>query len=96
MATRVRKDVTKLSQAEEDLLIKAWIGIQALPPDDENSFFKIAGYHGMPFRGAGWGNSQWWGGYCHHGNVSTSVQILAGTSSHYATDSVPNMAQSIC
>ncbi|KAJ8131576.1 hypothetical protein O1611_g2051 [Lasiodiplodia mahajangana] len=23
----------------------------------------------MPFRGAGWGNPSWWGGYCNHGNV---------------------------
>src|ERR1700712_1665421 len=50
-------------------LIRAWKGVQSLPPDDLNSFFTIAGYHGEPFRGAGWGNSQWWGGYCNHGNV---------------------------
>ncbi|KAH6628450.1 common central domain of tyrosinase-domain-containing protein, partial [Chaetomium tenue] len=37
--------------------------------DDWNSFFRIAGFHGMPFRGAGWGNPSWWGGYCNHGNV---------------------------
>jgi tyrosinase len=34
-----------------------------------DSYFKIAGYHGMPFRGAGWENPAWWGGYCNHGNV---------------------------
>ncbi len=50
-------------------LIRAWKGIQELPPTDPNSFFMIAGYHGEPFRGAGWGNSSWWGGYCNHGNV---------------------------
>jgi tyrosinase len=50
-------------------LVKAFKGICDLRPDNENSFFKIAGYHGMPFRGAGWGNAQWWGGYCNHGNV---------------------------
>ncbi|EFX00015.1 tyrosinase [Grosmannia clavigera kw1407] len=43
--------------------------IQQLDPKDPNSFFQIAGYHGMPFRGAGWGNPSWWGGYCNHGNV---------------------------
>jgi tyrosinase len=50
-------------------LIRAWRGIQQLPPEDPNSFFMIAGYHGEPFRGAGWGNSSFWGGYCNHGNV---------------------------
>ncbi|RYP41082.1 hypothetical protein DL767_001243 [Monosporascus sp. MG133] len=30
---------------------------------------EIAGYHGEPFRGAGWGNPAWLGGYCDHGNV---------------------------
>jgi tyrosinase len=50
-------------------LIRAWKGIQELPSTDPNSFFIIAGYHGEPFRGAGWGNASWWGGYCNHGNV---------------------------
>jgi tyrosinase len=52
----------------EDLM-RAWKGIKDLPPDNPNSFFVIGGYHGEPFRGAGWGNSQYWGGYCNHGNV---------------------------
>ncbi|WP_415872307.1 tyrosinase family protein [Burkholderia ubonensis] len=34
-----------------------------------NSFFLIGGFHGEPFRGAGWGSSSYWGGYCNHGNV---------------------------
>jgi len=46
-----------------------WKGIKELPPSDERSFFVLGGYHGEPFRGAGWGNSTFWGGYCHHGNV---------------------------
>ncbi|RVD89194.1 uncharacterized protein DFL_000210 [Arthrobotrys flagrans] len=52
-------------------LIKAWKGIQELPPSDPNSFFTIAGYHGEPFRGPGAGSTSlgWWGGFCHHGNV---------------------------
>jgi tyrosinase len=50
-------------------LWRAWRAIQALPHDDPQSFFTLAGYHGEPFRGAGWGNKQYWGGYCHHGNV---------------------------
>jgi tyrosinase len=52
----------------EDLM-RAWKGIKDLPPNDPNSFFVIGGYHGEPFRGAGWGSSQYWGGYCNHGNV---------------------------
>lgn len=69
----VRKDIRTLSKEELDLLIKAWIGIQTNPPEQDNpnpnSFFTIAGFHGEPFRGAGYGNPSWWGGYCNHGNV---------------------------
>jgi tyrosinase len=73
---RVRKSLTDLQDAYakgdkkplEDLM-RAWRGVKALPPDDPNSFFTIGGYHGEPFRGAGWGNGAWWGGYCNHGNV---------------------------
>ena len=50
-------------------LVRAFRGIQKLPPDDPNSFFKIAGYHGEPFRGTGEKDPSWWGGYCNHGNV---------------------------
>ena len=52
----------------EDLMT-AWAGIKALDPADLNSFFVIGGYHGEPFRGAGYGSSAWWGGWCNHGNV---------------------------
>ncbi len=52
----------------EDLM-RAWKGIKELPPEDPKSFFMLGGYHGEPFRGAGWGNNQYWGGYCNHGNV---------------------------
>lgn len=50
-------------------LLRAWKGIQELDPETLNSFFVIGGYHGEPFRGAGWGNPAWWGGFCNHGNV---------------------------
>jgi tyrosinase len=73
---RVRRSITDLlvdhdqgNTAPLDTLIRAWDGIQKLPPDDYNSFYTIAGYHAQPYRGAGWGNAAWWGGYCHHGNV---------------------------
>ncbi|AOL08436.1 tyrosinase [Burkholderia contaminans FFH2055] len=73
---RVRPSIESL-QAEylkgnkkplEDVM-RAWKGIKALPPDDPNSFFMIGGFHGEPFRGAGWGSASYWGGYCNHGNV---------------------------
>ncbi|KAK4159924.1 hypothetical protein QBC43DRAFT_220963 [Cladorrhinum sp. PSN259] len=66
---RVRKDIESLGADELDTLIRAFKHIQDLPTHDPNSFFQIAGYHGMPFRGAGWGNQLWWGGYCNHGNI---------------------------
>ena len=52
----------------EDLM-RAWKGIKELPYTDLKSFFKLGGYHGEPFRGAGWGSNAYWGGYCNHGNV---------------------------
>jgi tyrosinase len=50
-------------------LIRAYRGIQALPPDDPNSFFQICGFHGLPFRGPGETDPTWWGGYCWHATV---------------------------
>lgn len=64
-----RKNIRTMPAEERDDLVRAFAGIQKLEPTDPNSFFMIAGYHGEPFRGAGWGNPQWWGGYCNHGNV---------------------------
>jgi len=74
--TRVRRSLTELQDAYDrgrkkplEDLMRAWKGIKELPPDDPHSFFVLGGYHGEPFRGAGWGNSTFWGGYCQHGNV---------------------------
>jgi tyrosinase len=73
---RIRRSIQEL-QADyakgdkkplEDLM-RAWKGIKELPPDDARSFFTLGGYHGEPFRGAGWGSSAYWGGYCNHGNI---------------------------
>lgn len=66
-----RKSIRQFKEGDPELdkLVLAWSKIQALPPTDPNSFEQIAGFHGEPFRGAGWGNAQWWGGYCNHGNV---------------------------
>ncbi|SMC27427.1 tyrosinase [Andreprevotia lacus DSM 23236] len=75
-ALRVRRSIVELQNEYskgnkkplEDLM-RAWKGIKELPASDPNSFFMIGGYHGEPFRGAGWGNASYWGGYCNHGNV---------------------------
>jgi len=73
---RVRKSLQELQDEYlkgdkkplEDLM-RAWKGIKELPPGNPRSFFVLGGYHGEPFRGAGWGNSSYWGGYCNHGNI---------------------------
>ena len=73
---RVRRDIVDLQNEYQkgapkplEDLMRAWKGIKELPPGDPNSFFTLGGYHGEPFRGAGWGSSSYWGGYCNHGNV---------------------------
>lgn len=73
---RVRRSLTDLQRDYDDEnkkpledLMRAWKGVKELPPDDPRSFFVLGGYHGEPFRGAGWGSSGYWGGYCQHGNV---------------------------
>ena len=73
---RVRRSLTDLQRdyAEgrkkplEDLM-RAWKGVKELPPGDPRSFYVLGGYHGEPFRGPGWNDSAYWGGYCQHGNV---------------------------
>ena len=73
---RVRRSLTELQdefrggnkKPLEDLM-RSWRGVKALGPGDPRSFFVLGGYHGEPFRGAGWGSSAWWGGYCNHGNI---------------------------
>jgi tyrosinase len=75
---RVRRSLLELQTQYEqgnkkplEDVMRAWKGIKELPPDDPRSFFNLGGYHGEPFRGAGWGfgNNAFWGGYCNHGNV---------------------------
>jgi tyrosinase len=75
-AVRIRRSIQELQddyqkgkkKPLEDLM-RAWKGIKELPADDPRSFFMLGGFHGEPFRGAGWANSTYWGGYCNHGNV---------------------------
>jgi len=57
-------------------LVRAWKGIQELPPTDKRSFFVLAGYHGEPFQYrrpvdalSDVDRYVYWGGYCNHGNV---------------------------
>lgn len=73
---RVRESVRSLQEKYDngnkkplEDLMRAWKGIKELPPEDERSFFSLGGFHGEPFVGAGWGNSEYWGGWCNHGNV---------------------------
>lgn len=65
----LQKDYTNGNKKPLEDLMRAWKGIKELPPDDPRSFFVLGGFHGEPFRGAGWGSSAYWGGYCNHGNV---------------------------
>jgi hypothetical protein len=48
--TRLRKDVTTLSDAEFDLLTAAFTGLMARPPEAADSYFVLAGKHGLPKR----------------------------------------------
>jgi tyrosinase len=73
---RVRRSIVELQHEYEqgnkkplEDLMRAWKGIKELAYDDPKSFFTLGGYHGEPFRGAGYGNGTFWGGYCNHGNV---------------------------
>ena len=51
-------------------LIRAFRGIQAIQdPTNKKSYFYLGGLHGLPFRGPGVTDPDWWGGYCWHGSV---------------------------
>jgi tyrosinase len=47
-ASRIRKDVTTLTDAEMANLKKAFSAMMAMKPDDPNSYFVQAGYHWLP------------------------------------------------
>ncbi|MGN9757277.1 tyrosinase family protein [Streptomyces sp. SD31] len=49
-ATRLRKDITALSDAEFDLLARAFSGLMDRDPGDPDSYFALAGQHGLPKR----------------------------------------------
>jgi tyrosinase len=65
----LQKDYENGNKKPLEDLMRAWKGIQELDPNDPKSFYCLAGFHGEPFRGAGYGDSSYWGGYCNHGNV---------------------------
>jgi tyrosinase len=65
----LQDDYQKGNKKPLEDLMRAWKGIKELRPTDPKSFFVLGGYHGEPFRGAGWGSSSFWGGYCQHGNI---------------------------
>ena len=65
----VQRDYANGNKKPLEDLMRAWKGIKELPPNHPMSFFRLGGYHGEPFRGAGWGSASYWGGYCNHGNV---------------------------
>jgi tyrosinase len=57
-------------------VVRAWKGIQELPPTDKRSFFIFGGYHGEPFNYrtaidalSATDIYAYWGGWCNHGNV---------------------------
>lgn len=73
---RVRRSVLELQRAYEkgdkkplENLMRAWKGVKELPWNHPQSFFRLGGFHGEPFRGPGSTDSAYWGGYCNHGNV---------------------------
>lgn len=47
-ATRVRKEINSLTDAELKKVIKAFKGIMSLDPSDPNSYFVQAGWHWLP------------------------------------------------
>eukprot|EP00112_Aurelia_sp_Birch-Aquarium-sp1_P001422 Seg1152.4 transcript_id=Seg1152.4/GoldUCD/mRNA.D3Y31 product=Tyrosinase protein_id=Seg1152.4/GoldUCD/D3Y31 len=60
------KDETK-----RNAFLRAFKRITELPPDNPNSYWAIAGYHGEPFakRMVPGNPKEVWGGYCQHNNV---------------------------
>ncbi|KAF5593547.1 tyrosinase [Fusarium subglutinans] len=67
---RVRRSLKELvslydagDRTQLENLVRAFRKIQTLPPNDPDSFFVIAGYHGEPFVKEDPTNPDWWGAY---------------------------------
>ena len=77
--SRIRRSLRELQQKYDDLtdrsslekLVRAFVSIQALTPDNPKSFERIGGYHGLPFVSPPPGTpaNEWYGGYCWHETV---------------------------
>eukprot|EP00565_Helicotheca_tamesis_P006195 CAMPEP_0185724442 /NCGR_PEP_ID=MMETSP1171-20130828/924_1 /TAXON_ID=374046 /ORGANISM="Helicotheca tamensis, Strain CCMP826" /LENGTH=556 /DNA_ID=CAMNT_0028392293 /DNA_START=25 /DNA_END=1695 /DNA_ORIENTATION=- len=68
------RELEKLYDSDENpkLLedfMTAWDMIKKKDATDLRGFFAIGGFHGEPFVGAGAIDTNYWGGYCNHGNV---------------------------
>ena len=76
MPSRVRVSLQQLegeykagNRKPLEKVITAFRYIQSLEPENPNSYFAIAGFHGEPFSGPGAKDGTWWGGFCNHSNV---------------------------
>jgi tyrosinase len=74
--TELQNDYDQGKKQPLEDLVRAWKGIQELPPGDVNSFFVLGGYHGEPFTSRPAVDAlspvdtyDYWGGFCNHGNV---------------------------
>ena len=71
---RLRVSLRELEKSEVKLnaFLRAYKRVQDLPPENPDSYWVIAGYHGMPFVNNQFElppNTPTWGGWCQHGNV---------------------------
>jgi len=48
LSDRLRKNITSLSELEIETLRNAFTGLMQRDPADDNSYFALAGYHGLP------------------------------------------------
>jgi len=69
MRMSVRELEKPENSAKRNAFLRAWKRIQELPPDNPNSFWAIAGFHGEPFRAPYYNKPDTWGGYCQHSTV---------------------------
>ncbi len=72
----LQKEYDKGNKKPLEDVLRAWKGLQELPPADKRSFFILGGYHGEPFNYrtavdalSPTDTYAYWGGWCNHGNV---------------------------
>ncbi len=71
----VRELMKPENKKKKNAFLRAWKLIKELPPSNPNSFWAIAGFHGMPLKdprypkGSGQHPKYPWGGWCQHANV---------------------------